>query len=456
MRSEERTFRSGSASGAIKLTPILAYTILAVAISFLWPRYATLPGMGISIFGLFSLTAWLVFPAAIFISPKFRAQLVEAISGKGWLFFLAFAYMAWRIITSAIGDSPEYSLRIAFRDALYMFPILPCAMMLCAQRDGLRALFHVIVVSAAIAVSVCIVEQATHKTIVSILGLGVSGEAVFANEMAASVYRSGSLRAKSVFYHPIVFAQFLAWSAPMLWLAFRRNAGPGFRLAALVCLILTPYAVLASGSRAGIIAMVVSTASYVFLRLLQRARVTPAFGFSAIFAVFAAFLILMAPAQFIYSELIGGRDQEEVSSSIARSRMFSIGFENILRSPVTGYGDGMAAQYAGNLTGNSSFSTVDSLYLSTALNNGLVGLALLVSFFAATIILAVRSALGARREVDAAVAAGVLPMILTFAIVSLTDGLSFIFVSIAVISGGALSTRKRTPSSAKLGATTDV
>lgn len=411
------------------------FALLLILLSIIWPRYTQL-GLGnfrLSPFYTLGLLCWVLFAVLITVHRHYAPLLRQAISARATPLWLFVAWFAWRMLSSILGDRPAFSIQETLRDILFLGPLLPAALMLAVQDNPIRSLLRLLILATGIVVVVAVLERQTASTVAQLFPLSVSGPSEFISEMLRPNLRAGVLRSKSTFFHPILFAQYLCWVLPLLLCALTYKIGPLFRLAALAMILLTALALTWTGARSALVGAAVAVVVYFALIAIQRARLR--FDASIVVLAFAGVLgfIFASFAQDLIQDISLGRDSTEFGSTQVRLRMLEIGLNNIQLSPIWGFGEGRASSYAGNFTGSSSFATIDNFYLSTLLNNGWIGFVLMLSAFASLILYSVKVAIQLRRPLDAALAAGSVALAVTFSIVSLTDGLSLLLISLGSV-----------------------
>lgn len=425
---------------------LTAYALLALLLSVVWPRYGfySVGPIDATPYTIMAMLAWVVVPVASLVSPSIASDLWRAISLRPVLFSLMISWIIWRLFSSFVGVNPDFSIIFFARQIVYLLPILPLILLLSRQPGGRSLALSCIVLAVAIVTGVALVEMTSGKSIVRILNMSFAGNA----EILALIAESnrargfGGIRIQSVFSHPIVFAQFLAWAAPFLLFAAMGRTRIWVRLTAFSCLIALPILVFTTDARSGLIALGASVATYVAIGLVRRIGL---FSLQSAAAAFLAIALVMGAFSFgqgTVGALVQGRNAIEASSTQSRSAMFERGLREVSASPIVGFGDGQAPLYAG-LRSRNDLLTIDSAFLSSLLDNGWVGLFLNLSVWSLALVSATRAALQPKASgFDAAVAASLVGVMTVFAVLSIMDNLTLTYISIGLTSMALLRARQ--------------
>lgn len=417
-----------------------------VLFSIAWPRYGffALGGpLKATPFTLISLVSWVALPSILLSSDPIRRLMGHSVRNVSWILSILLMWTSWRYLTAILGEEATYSLTTVSRELIYLYPILISCLIVASMGGGLPSMVRVVVISTAIVMLLGLAELATRKTFPQIFGFNFVSDQFSTREIRL---RGSSIRTQSVFYHPIVYGQYLAWATPLLiWSALRENSRI-IRLFSLACLIALPIAVLSTGSRAGLLGVGVSAIAFAVLAAVRRTGAQSI----AIIAGLASIVLLgsaiASDSDTLVGRLIAGRNSAEAESTRWRNEMVQSGLAEAAFSPVVGYGDGRSPFHAGGFRGPNGAATIDSTYLSSILDSGWVGLFFLVTTWGSIIAAALINVSGRNGLlIDAAIGAGVLALAMTFSIVSITDNYSLFFISIAMISGSrAIANRVNT------------
>lgn len=424
------------------------YSIVYVALSIIWPKYGQidLPALPpFSPFSVLSIIGWVIFPLIILIlRGTLKKKIARSISYRKTLLVWTTLWLSWRLVASFLGEDAIFSLRETLRDIVFLAPLIPAVIILTASPRGMQMFLRCLVLMTAATIVIAFLEILTGDTVGKIFRLTISGDTQFGLEMLNPIYRGGQLRVKSVFHHPILFSQYLAWVLPIL-LYFAMNTKSGiYKIIAISVIIAIPFASYWTGSRSGIISMIVSFTLYIAILFFQKQRIS-LIGKYASFAIFGiTFLVIAVLMSGEFQNLFQGSEGVGARSTAVRFKMLEIGLDNIQHSPIWGFGDGSAAKYSGNFRGSSAFATIDNYYLSTLLNQGWVGLSLLVVAWGTILLKTTKISFASQNSLDAAFTASIVSVIMTYAIVSLAGNIALIFITAAIIGHEQVNPQNRT------------
>lgn len=185
----------------------------------------------------------------------------------------------------------------------------------------------------------------------------------------------GEHRVQAKFTTPLSLAEFLALSVPFLIHFMVTGRGWIERAAAALTLPLVLFVIVKTDARLGVIGFSLAILGYMFFWALRRwQRVRGSILPPLIVVGYPAMLVVLLLATFFVGRLRnavwgGGAYQ---ASNDAREQQLSRGLEMILQQP-WGYGTGRAAEALGFVTDGEGFLTIDSYYLSIALDVGILG-----------------------------------------------------------------------------------
>lgn len=417
----------------------LIFLSLAVAISFsiLWPRYIFLHISGLPSVNPLTLATmgclYLCLVSLIF-SPSFSSRVISAVSNTGQIPKWIAMYLTWRLITCFLGETPALSVIGFIKELVYVNSFLLFGYIFASLENGSLILFRILTICGVLVGLAGIYEAfAEHNLFSRFASAGEDGDVsgTLAN-IAAEKIRSGAYRAQSTFDHPIVFAQFVAALIPISLYGILREKSLFWRLVALASLPIAMLSILKSGSRAGIVSVVVAfglVAVVMWLRALVHGRLTKIVAFVSLPALMGG----LGLGYLLLQELAAGRGQHEVSSSGVRMLMLRNGINALADSPIFGFGQGQAIAKAGVLNANN-LATIDNYFLSIALDSGYVGLALfvlvLVVFSFKSLMVAVKNPSSDGLFVGACLAS-VLAIAATFTGLSIINNMTLLWLLIA-------------------------
>lgn len=418
---------------------IMLWGVALLATSIVWPRYGFI-GIGplkATPFTLLAVFSWVLLPLTLLVDRQLGGQFVRAVMRRRFIVLAVFLWYFWRIFTTMLGEDVIGSMTFLMRQVIYFWPVLFLSLILCTGPNGRRRVVDLIVLSTAVVIFAAAMEYVSGQTVSRLMGLQFAGDANQLNILAQSNTRTegGATRLQSVFYHPIVFAQYLAWVAPILVHVATTRGRLVLRIIAGLCFLAVPFFILKTDARSGLLAFAFAMVLYGGLVFVKRAGL---FSLPTLLAACVALALALGSAQVgqeSISGLLEGRNATETSSSKARSAMFQRGFEEIRSSPVVGFGDNRAPFHAG-IRGKFGVLTIDSAYLSSLLDSGWVGLGLLLLAWLSALAAAIRSAMmPSGNSLDAAIAAGLAAVVIVFSVLSVMDNITLIFISIAMTLG---------------------
>jgi hypothetical protein len=428
-------FRASSNSPRFSLH-LVALT-LVISLSVVWPRYVYLhlPGLpSVNALTLMVMACLYVAIASTLASPAFSKAVGNTFAASGVLPKLIGLALVWRLLCCLVGETPVPSTTGFLKELVYINSFILFGYVFATLKDGGLILFRVLTLCGIFVGLAGIYEAFTEHNLFSrFASVGADGDVsgTLAN-IAAEKIRSGAYRAQSTFDHPIVFAQFVAALIPISLYGISREKSLFWRLVALASLPIALLSILKSGSRAGIVSVVVAfglVAVVMWLRALVHGRLTKIVAFVSLPALMGG----LGLGYLLLQELAAGRGQHEVSSSGVRMLMLRTGINALADSPIFGFGQGQAIVKAGVLNANN-LATIDNYFLSIALDSGYVGLALfvlvLVVFSFKSLMVAVKNPSSDGLYVGACLAS-VLAIAATFTGLSIINNMTLLWLLIA-------------------------
>lgn len=356
---------------------------LSVEITFsvLWPRYIFFHISGLPSVNPFTLATmgclYLSLVSLIF-SPKFSSLVISSARKTGQVPKWIAMYLLWRLITCFLGETPGLSVTNFLKEMVYVNSFILFGYIFASQENGSLILFRILAICGVLVGLAGIYEAFAEQNLFSrFASAGEDGDisGTLAN-IAAEKIRSGAYRAQSSFDHPIVFSQFVAALIPIAIYGILHEKNHLWRLVSLAALPIALLSILKSGSRAGIVSVVLAfglVATIMWLRALVHGRLSKVVAFVSLPALIGG----VGLGYLLLQELIAGRGQHEISSSGVRMMMLRNGINALADSPIIGFGQGQAIAKAGIINTNN-LATIDNYFLSIALDSGYVGLALFV------------------------------------------------------------------------------
>lgn len=415
-----------------------------VVVSVVWPHYLTfrgLPGPGVNPIRLvyWSMAAlWFFWFVG---SKEFRHQLLARLSTFRPFVILLSAYLVWGLICSVFSKLPFVSIYHSIQ--LMAGPVLIFLVALSCLRDrqDVDRVLLLVVIAAILAVVVGLVEAVKQKNLFydlvpSLFPQGGEGELSWAEQLIRDKSRDGNYRVMSTFVHPLTFGEYLALSLPLAIFMAGYAVKATRRMIGFIAIPLIFIGLYICHTRSPLLAVGMAVLGLVgslgVRAVRQRASFSAAIaGFFFLVAVPIAAVALIV----VGLEMSAGRTIGEVGSSSARLVMFQRGGTLVFEQPLLGYGPGFAAVTLGFLPGFTSL-TIDSYYLSVALESGLPGL--LVFFAMLAYPIGKGLATSARIPgIDGARLAVIAVSLLGFAVVKLVlsqpDNLAAVFLMLALL-----------------------
>jgi O-antigen ligase len=207
------------------------------------------------------------------------------------------------------------------------------------------------------------------------------GEAII--NIMRPIYRNGQYRVNGISITSLEFAELFVYLAPFLlyFIIDSKNVLLKFITASLM--VLAFIGILKTGSRLGNVGLLFGTMTYIMIwSLRQWLRdgmniIGPAIVTLYISGI-AGFVAVLAVSTRIRGIIFG--DSSTASSSNARLSQLTDGLPIIASNPVFGYGIGMGADKL-NYRNPAGALTIDSYWLSIAIETGLTGLICFLLFF---------------------------------------------------------------------------
>lgn len=429
-------YRSHRNSEAVRVLSVGLISV--VALSVLWPRYLFVHKFGLP--GVNPLTLMTMFFFGLCVCQLvFSSRVSMRVGGVfrqgAVVSALAVIWLGWRVLASALGEEGLYSSVELLKELVYVGSFFLFGLYLASFPSGPHAVVRTFVFCGFVVALIAIYEAlAQHNPFVGFIQItDNSSSAMALASIAADKVRGGEFRVQSTFDHPIVFAQFVAALIPLCFFVVRYDKGVFWRLVGLLAVPLAAVAIIKSGSRSGFVSLAVAltvTGAVWWLRTLVHGRWMKAVAI----VVLPALLFGLATAMFVVSELAAGRTRVESGSSNVRLKMLSDGVAALWESPIWGFGHGMALSKAG-VVNPSGIATIDSYWLSVAVDYGYIGLLLLVALIVAFswkgLVFAVRSG-GKEGAFVGACVSSVLALFATFAAVSIYQNMTMLWLLIAI------------------------
>lgn len=407
--------------------------LTGVFIAVVWPRYfyISLAGRGVSGFTFITLVL-MVYGLFLFIFiPAWQPVVIRGIRKTLLPLAATGAYYGWKLICDASGAAPEISLGLTFRDIVFTTSWLLIGAIYLSDERNYRVFPFVIISSALVATFAGFAEFVTGTPLLDLVGLSrfsaASADVLNAINSASSDF--GNLRIKAVFSHPIVYGQVMAMLVPLA-MTFVLNGSGRQRLTGMLLLPCIMISIFICQSRSPLVVLAIALGFFVGAYTLDIRRS----GRMLMFIVFVSLAVASLPLLLDQAmSLMTGTSAREVASSAVRELQMERAGAALQYQPITGYGNGMAGQYAG-VQGRHNATTVDSAYIVAAVDAGYVGLCLyitmLLTFTFHGLFLAMRESQSWERSLLASFAALIAGCAAGLSIIAIDDALVFVFLII--------------------------
>ena len=448
-----------SKSGPVKVVQALFFTFLAVAV--IWPEYLAiaLPGLPwITFRRLVAVPMIIALLITLSVSKGSRHQFTEGLRGDVLLSRLVFAFVALQFASIFLSSDPSFSIDkfivaqlywtaiflaacLAFRvpGSVEKWSALFCGLLLPLTILGLWEWTRSQVPWGGRLPSFLVVEDPLVQRILQ----------------GASRSASGKYRVQTTFVSALGYAEYMALTIPFLMHYLFGSYRFVVRVVAAVALPVTFFMIVLTDSRLGASGFMVSVVAYVGLwaavrwRRHTRSVFAPALtiGYPIIFALFIASTLYVGRIR----KLVWGGGEHQPSTD-ARALQYERGFEIVERNPF-GHGIGRAAETL-QYRGSGDVLTIDTYYLSVALEYGVLGVAIFYGLLIATVVRGSWRAFSAptiTRETYLLIplSVSILVFIVIKSVHSSEANHSLIFMMIAAVI--ALSGRLQAPRPAQLG-----
>ncbi|WP_124948699.1 O-antigen ligase family protein [Sulfuriferula thiophila] len=418
---------------------LIIFSAFVLTMSIVWPQYIFFSAGGLPRVNPFTLSTAMGLIFILALTAHYRSfssrmpLLIAEIKPVAIFFGL---WIVWRAISNLLSGAPVATNTGLLRELIYVYSLFAYGLFVCQGKNGIQLLGRIIVACTVIVGLAGIVEALQGKNM--FIGFAASGETGDVGDAIATIIadkvRGGAYRVQSVFSHPILFGQFLGAAAPIVLVSFLLDRSRAWRLVALIALPLIMIGILKSGSRSGVMALVVSGAvlgMMLWVYLLTNSKKYSSFAIVAVPVV----LIVILAAYGIGEHLIAGGSRTESGSSMVRAVQLQLALNAIPNSPFFGYGLGAAVQIAGVKTYLNAL-TMDIYYLSVLLDSGWVGLALFFAMVLSLIVTSLRyvsSHSGRNMYYVSAYMAAAISVLVTLGAVSMPQNIMFVMLAAGVL-----------------------
>lgn len=367
-----------------------------------WPNY-----LALALPGLPWITAnrLIEFPLAALmlvswsVSPSFRAELRRVLAASPVIARLMAALVIIAIISIAVSIRPAESLSrffaaqldwtLIFLVAAYVFRVEGRARRLNGMMLGTLVFISVIGLWEA---------RLGHAPWAGHVPSFLSVDAETVQKMSSGTVRkaTGLYRVKSVFSSPLGHAEYVALTIPFIIHLIVYGRQRWLRFAAILSIPLIADVLIRTDSRLGnlgfLVAFLLYPAGWALMHL-KRASRPIALAILGIYpVVFSLFIAATFAVHRLRQKIWGGGAQQ--ASTEGRKQQIAMGIPKVIKRP-WGYGIGEDGRALG-FTNMAGVPTIDTYYLSVALELGVVGFIVYYSIFGFTIWRSGRSLFDAR------------------------------------------------------------
>lgn len=344
-----------------------------------WPAYlsykvGTLPDISPVRLVYWALIAlWLFSMAA---SKDFRSTLFERAKPFKMFFWLISLFTVWQIVAGFASEHWLYSAYYAMKALLPGYVVFLIAVGIYRNLEELERAMVMVVIAAVIASLVGFAEV-VHGSNLFVRFFPSDPERLQGLAwILVEKSREGVLRISSTFSHPLALAEYLSMCLPLAAYLMLKGATRTRRWLGLLAIPVIVAAIYLTHARSALIVVGAVTIIYAIIAGLRGMQQTKRYAHSLL----GAFVLVVVGVSGIAAigsamELAKGRTAEERGSTHARVIMYQRAADAIEKQPVMGYGPGLAAYTIGRLPGQKNL-TIDSYFLTVALESGGVGLVL--------------------------------------------------------------------------------
>lgn len=366
---------------------IFAVFSIAIITRFLWPNFAYLPIPALPIknpqrlLWALALAYWIY---ALSTNTELRQRLAQRVSSSR-IAWLVLAFFVWRAMSVPFSEFPGLGMTLLLRE---LFDYLPAFLFVLTwvrdandvSRIGRWLLFATVVICGLAAA-----EYAGKRNLfLSVIPYDPNNEE-FLQAALESKIRGGVYRVQASFNHPLLLAQFLSVTLPVLLLTLWGDRSRGIRAIGWCVLLVLPAVLWSTQTRTalGVSAFIGALAVLLVALEAVRRRAPGSDRRNLQAALVLVFLTAIGAAVMAFAlQLAVGRTSEEAESSRARVEMLDRAIVGARERPLLGAGPGVGGFEAANVNSRGRVS-LDSYWLIVLLESGVPALALFLAALAA-------------------------------------------------------------------------
>lgn len=373
-----------------RLNQLLACLVL---VAVFWPPYIIftaggLPSMEPKRFVLLVLLVFWLYK--MFTSPLLSQRFFSRWRNGGLPLYVMVGFVCWRLLSALTGEQPVFSVIQFGWNFINYYLVFFVAISCLRDSEDVAWLVKIMAVSAVTVALVGMIERLVGHNLFANM---VSVNTEMLQAAVEEKIRDGGSRVQGTFEHPMTLAEYLVLSAPMLLLILQNSSRQWHRVCAVVGLLIVMGGIFLSGTRSAMLTgvSVLGLALVFYFLDNMRRRGFSLKTFASLIGLIGLVIGTLAAIP-IAAELIQGRSVVERTSSGARVLQYQQSLPKIEKEPLLGYGVAMGNSQVGFKASRGRYS-IDSYYLSMALDSGVPGALLFVGIFIVFGVMGVRLAL---------------------------------------------------------------
>lgn len=402
----------------------------------LWPDYMAMQIPGFAWISVRRLWSWFLTGGLLLclaMSSAVRHRLAERIAVTRPFWIMAAFYFAWHWLTLPLSGTPLRSMNISLNQVfIWGIPLLAAAYLI----DGYKSLRRweiMMLLAGAVNCVIALLESHNRELLwANHIPAFLTVQDEVLQRILTGAVRDGQYRSTSIFSVSLCLAEFLAILAPF---ALRRIFSTN-KLGRMVVWgafdLMVCGAIVLTHSRLGIIGWLAGHGVFIFLWAWKRwaTKVQDLIGPSLTLALPVGAIVLLAamltvPA--IHNRTLGGGSTG--FSDRAREQQYHLFWPDLARNPL-GYGTGQSGAILQFRSPGGQY-TVDSYFITTGIDYGLVGLVCFFGMFFYTFYLMATTYLsseGKDGEMALPMACAIAVLFMIRLVLSQSDNMPLIFV----------------------------
>jgi O-antigen ligase len=412
-------------------------TLFAIYPSYISLRVSGLPWISpLRLAMALLLFVWL---QALRTSPEMQNRIVFFIRENRTFFIFLAVFIGSQILSIPTSRNPSLALqKFVLFQFYWTFPFF--AVLTLVNTKGRLALIPALFITfAAIQCFIGFLEARQERLLwLDYLPPGFGADSEVLTRIVQGTFRAEGYRVQGSFTVSLLYAEFLVLMLPFALFAFVDGRTTAMRATGLITAVIILPAQYLSGSRLGVVGSIT-----VFLLLIclyvvrvwrtdRRSMVGPFLLLLLPFAM-TLFAIMFVASPRLKALTIGGGVHQ--ASTDSRLEMWVTGIPRILERPLFGHGSGMGAETLG-FTNLAGILTIDSYWLSSTLEFGLIGTIALIAMIAWAVRFGFASYVSSRGRngvIGAAIAVSMVGFVVIKLVLSQTDNHMIIFVMLALL-----------------------